>query len=277
MPNLVDITGLRFGKWTVLSLAGKDKSGHTMWHCKCDCGTERDIPGMQLKRGKTQSCGCVRSPSLVGQRFGRLTVVSKADAIGTSSMRWNCVCDCGNKTVVYGHYLKSGHTRSCGCLANESIAERSTTHGHANSRLYRIWHGMKARCYRESEPGYSRYGGRGIKICEEWLSDFQKFYDWAMSHGYSDDLSIDRIDNNGNYCPENCRWVSMEVQNNNRSSNRTITANGETHTVAEWSKITGINETTLAGRLDKGWSEEKTINTPKKIYRRHPNESCNHQ
>lgn len=214
-----------------------------------------------------------KKSNLVGQRFGRLTVLSAAGRIGTSAMRWNCQCDCGNKTVVYGHFLKSGHTRSCGCLANESIAKRSTTHGQYESRLYNIWHGMKARCYRKSATEYRRYGSRGIGICDEWREDFQSFYNWAMSNGYADNLSIDRIDNNGNYCPENCRWVDIITQNNNKSSNRIVTANGESHTVSEWSKILCINDSTLCARLDRGWSDDKTINTPLKKYRRHSNES----
>lgn len=277
MPKTIDLTGQRFGKWTVLGIAPKDSSGHTMWRCRCDCGTEKDVLGVHLKRGKSTSCGCNRSPSLVGQRFGRLTVLSPAGVIGTSSMRWNCICDCGNKTIVYGHFLKSGHTRSCGCLSAESIAERCTTHGQSDSRLYNIWHGMKSRCYRETDSNYPKYGGRGIQICDQWRFDFGSFYDWSMGHGYADNLSIDRIDNGGNYCPENCRWVDATTQCNNKSNNRLISANGETHTVSEWASILGANNTLLAARLDRGWSDESTINTPFKIYRRHKNESFNHQ
>lgn len=215
--------------------------------------------------------------NLVGQRFGRLTVISKAGAIGTSSMRWNCVCDCGNKTVVYGHFLKSGHTQSCGCLAFEAIGERSRKHGMVDTRLYSIWHGMKKRCLDANDANYFRYGGRGICICAEWQSDFKNFADWALNNGYTDELTIDRIDNDGNYCPENCRWVAPSVQCNNKSNNRLVTANGQTHTVSEWSKILSINDSTLCARLDRGWSDEETINKPLKKYRRHKNESTHHQ
>lgn len=206
---------------------------------------------------------------LTGQRFGRLTAIAPAGRIGTSCMRWVCKCDCGNETVVYGHFLKSGHTKSCGCLANESIAQRNKTHGMTESRLYNIWHGIKARCYRPQSNQFYRYGARGISMCPEWRDDFSTFAEWALSNGYSDNLSIDRIDNDGIYCPSNCRWVDVKTQCNNKSTNRLLTANGETHTVSEWSAILGINDSTLCARLDRGWSEEKTINTPLKIYRRH--------
>lgn len=268
MPRLDNLAGKRFGKWSVLYLAPKDSNGHTMWHCRCDCGNEKDISAISLKSGRTQSCGCSRSPSLVGKRFGRLTVVSYFGKTEYGSLKWNCQCDCGNEVVVFGNLLKSGHTQSCGCLSRESIKKRSTTHGGSDSRLYRIWHGMKARCFRTTDQNYCRYGGRGITVCNEWKTDFKAFYDWAISHGYADDLTIDRIDNDGDYCPENCRWVGAKTQCNNKSTNTRLTANGETHTVAEWAEILNTNDTTISARISRGWPEEKIINTPYIHYRR---------
>ena len=124
---------------------------------------------------------------------------------------------------------------------------------------------MKDRCYNSNVLEYDNYGGRGIKVCEEWLNDFQAFYNWSMSHGYSDDLTIDRKDNEGDYCPENCRWVTYKEQNNNTSRNRLLTNAGETHTISEWSEILGINASTISSRLSRGCSDVEALMTYKKV------------
>lgn len=136
-------------------------------------------------------------------------------------------------------------------------------HGKKHTRLYRIWLQMKNRCYNTRTKRYPDYGGRGIKVCDEWLHDFQAFWDWSMTHGYADDLSIDRIDNNGSYTPDNCRWVTQFVQANNSRHCRMLTFKGETHSVSEWSRITGISRHTLSNRIHVyGWSVEKTLTVP---------------
>lgn len=127
-------------------------------------------------------------------------------------------------------------------------------HGMRNTRLYDIWRSMKQRCYNPKTNRYKKYGGRGITVCDEWKDNFQSFYDWAMSNGYSDDLSIDRIDPNGNYESNNCRWATAKQQANNRTNNNIIEFNGEVHTLAQWSEITGIKMATIGARLQKGWS-----------------------
>lgn len=152
---------------------------------------------------------------LTGKRFGKLTVIQRVQNKG-NKVNWLCQCDCGNTTIVQGSNLKNGHIRSCGCL----ISETNTKHGKWNSRIYRIYHAMKQRCYNSSSEHYDCYGGRGISICPEWLHDFQAFYNWAMSHGYSDELSIDRIDVNGNYEPGNCRWAEPSLQTFNQRTRK---------------------------------------------------------
>lgn len=150
---------------------------------------------------------------ITGQRFNHLIVIQY---VGKS--HWLCKCDCGKETVVFTGHLKDGHTTSCGCHLNHIRANRQChfKHGLRNHRIYRIWIGMKKRCYDRSDPKYYRYGGRGITICDDWLNNPKVFYDWAMRNGYKDDLTIDRINNDGNYEPNNCRWTTNLIQSHNR-------------------------------------------------------------
>lgn len=135
-------------------------------------------------------------------------------------------------------------------------------HGCTHTRLFKIWSGMKERCYRHAHSYYMDYGGREIKICEEWKNNFLTFKKWAEANGYTENLTIDRIDVDGDYSPENCRWATMREQQNNKRNNRKIEYNGESHTVTEWAEITGIGKTTIKERLNRGWGAEKTLSTP---------------
>lgn len=202
---------------------------------------------------------------LIGKRFGKLTVIEKAPNKGVKT-RWLCSCDCGNTTIAHTNSLMRGHSKSCGCLISEILRERDTSHGMYGTRLYRVWNNMKIRCYNKKNHAYARYGGRGITVCTEWL-DFKNFYDWAMKNGYKEDAdygdcTIDRIDNNGDYCPENCRWISMKQQQRNRGNNRLVTHNGETKTIADWSELLQIDSGVIRTRLYRGWDENRALTTP---------------
>lgn len=192
--------------------------------------------------------------NLVGQKYGRLTVLDRADNV-KGRVAWKCECDCGNQVTVLSYSLRTGNTKSCGCLVSEKI----TKHGMHKTKLYRAWNNMISRCYCESFRSFRNYGGRGITVCDEWRNSFPVFADWAMNNGYREDLTIDRIDNEGNYEPSNCRWITNEAQQLNKRSNRRISFNGETRTIKEWSVITGIHPRTLSARLDHGWTAEDTL------------------
>lgn len=200
---------------------------------------------------------------ITGQRFGKLVVLGRGeDAVSKSGrhrIRWECKCDCGKTITAYSENLKSGKTTSCGCYRAELVRGRSVTHGETRSKLYGVWSSIKSRCLNSNTAAYKDYGGRGISICDEWKNSFEVFRDWAYANGYKEGVSIDRIDNNGNYCPDNCRWVISVVQANNRRSNILITYNGETLTVTEWAEKLGKNPKTIFNRLYSGWSAIEAI------------------
>lgn len=201
---------------------------------------------------------------LTGQRFGKLTVIEFAGHAPNRKTLWKCKCDCGNETLVKTNALRSGDTKSCGCLISAASGDAHRKHGMSESRLYRTWKSMKARCFNERVLCYPHYGGRGITVCEEWRNGFEAFRDWALANGYRDDLTIDRIDVNGNYCPENCRWETAKRQSENRTSNRLISFGGETYPVSVWSEKLGVSADLLYSRKRKGWTDEKTVTTPSK-------------
>jgi hypothetical protein len=201
---------------------------------------------------------------LTGQRFGRLVVIEKAeDHISPSGYKfsqWLCLCDCGGEKTILASSLKRGNTCSCGCLHKEAWHSVIAKHEKCDSRLYRIWKGIKVRCNNKNSRAYKNYGLRGVAICNQWKEDFQAFYDWSMANGYSDELSIDRIDTNGDYSPENCRWVTGRVQANNKRSSHYLTYNGKTMTMAEWARESGVPYRRLKDRICKlGWSVEDAL------------------
>lgn len=203
-----------------------------------------------------------RLPNLIGQRFGRWLVVSQAERDKKGQVQYNCRCDCGTERIIRRTSLTSGNSRSCGCLSRDVAAKNETTHGDTGCRLYRIWAGIIQRCCNNRERyEWEKYGGRGITVCDEWRK-YEPFKEWAMDNGYRDDLSIDRIDPNGNYCPENCRWATTYEQSNNKRTSKIIEFNGETGTVREFADKYGLAYSCLYTRLRNGWSVEKALLTP---------------
>lgn len=209
---------------------------------------------------------------ITGMKFNRLTVLRRSDTNKDGHPAWVCRCDCGNETVVLGKYLKNGKIKSCGCYKKEQNKSRFSEynkslgkecHGQSTSRLYAIWCSMKSRCSEERGKAYKDYGGRGIKVCEEWKNSFECFRNWAMTNGYMEFLTIDRIDVNKGYFPENCRWVDVTAQNRNKRNNVKVCLNGETKCLAEWCEIFGISQSLVWHRVSRfNWSYEKAIKTP---------------
>ena len=204
----------------------------------------------------------MKTDSLIGKTFGRLTILN-VDHIGPSRNKYyRCVCSCGQKKIVSRSGLISGDIVSCGCYREEHKREFGKIHGLHSHKLYGVWSGIVQRCTNNRASNYSRYGGRGIAVCDEWRDDFKAFYDWAITHGYNDGLTIDRIDVNGNYTPNNCRWVFPRDQYSNKRNTVNITYNGVTHTLAEWSRLLHIDYNTLRYRVViAGWDINKAFET----------------
>lgn len=194
---------------------------------------------------------------IIGQKFGRLTVIKECKERDKYKKRiYECQCDCGNITYVTGCNLRNGNTKSCGCLKHKGYTIK---HGQSHTRLYYTWRNMKSRCYNKNNKRYKDWGGRGIVVCDEWLDNFQAFYSWSMSNGYKLGLTIDRIDNNKGYSPENCRWVDIKTQCNNTNRNVYLTYNGKTQTMKQWSEELNISYNTIICRHRKGWKDKECL------------------
>lgn len=190
---------------------------------------------------------------LTGQKFGLLTVIGLAET-DTRKTYWVCKCDCGNMKTVRSDSLLCGAIKSCGCIKrkqDEVNLTKNHRHKMSGTRIYSEWQGMKGRCYNKGNARYADWGGRGIEVCEQWRNSFESFYTWAMANGYQDNLTIDRIDNNGNYCPENCRWVRQQEQCRNRRSNINITIGNSTRTLMEWCEIFQVDYKTVNARYHR--------------------------
>ena len=206
--------------------------------------------------------------NLQGMKFGRLMPIKYLYTNARKKAVWLCKCDCGKKIEVESDRLATGNTKSCGCLHSDESKKRAKLMIEAKTKYRRIYekelahifHAMKSRCYNPECKAYKNYGGRGITIFQDWLDDFNNFYEWSIKNKYEKSLSIDRINVNGNYEPTNCRWVTNLQQQNNRRNNHFITLNEQTHTCAEWSRITGIPAGTITDRIRRGWDAERILN-----------------
>lgn len=192
---------------------------------------------------------------MIGKRFGRLVVLAEDKRNRNGVIFYKCFCDCGKEKVINGVSLRSGATKSCGCYNREIISKPNADY---KTKLYYIHRGIKRRCSSPGEKAYRNYGGRGIKLCDEWLS-FANFKEWAYSNGYKEGLWIERIDNEKGYSPDNCRWATPKEQGNNKRTNVLITIVGVTKTASEWADYSGIKVATIYRRLELGWQGKDII------------------
>ena len=199
--------------------------------------------------------------NIIGNKYNKLTVLNfEKKELRKNHWRYyyKCKCECGKTTIVERDNIVSGKTKTCGC----SRSEAKTKHNLCHSRIYKIYNDMKKRCYNKKSKSYKNYGERGIVICKEWLNDFMNFYNWSMENGYADNLSIDRINVDGDYEPSNCRWATQKEQANNTRRNRYLTYKGETHTISEWSDIYNLKSATIRARLAYGYTPEQALEMP---------------
>lgn len=206
---------------------------------------------------------------LNGQHFGKLVVVYENGRSKDGKVMWHCICECGNEIDVTSKSLISGNTKSCGCLRIDKI----TAHGDSKSRLYSVWKGMRRRCNDCNDSHYMNYGGKGIKVCQEWDNSYEAFRDWALENGYETnalrgECTIDRIYCNKGYEPNNCRLATIQTQENNKTTNRYLSYNGETLTMAQWAKELNIKYQTLVARIERGWSVEDALTIQTTSHRR---------
>lgn len=268
----INIQGMRFERLVAVKMISK-RNGKELWECLCDCGNIKLAIKDSLMAGATKSCGCLRREiakklkfeDLSGKTFGKLTVIKEAGSKKDGRMDWLCQCACGNITYADTHELKRGHKKSCGCAKIETLTERSTRHGLSKTRIYNVWCSMKDRCFNKKCKEYRAYGGRGIVICEEWLNDFMSFYAWAIESGYKDDLTIERIDVDGNYEPDNCTWTTIEKQAINKRNTIRIIYSGKKTPLSEACRMEGFNYHTAVGRYYKGVRDEDLFAPPNSL------------
>lgn len=269
-PRFIDLTGKQFGRLSVEAYAGTNNRRH-YWLCKCECGKTTRVDGAVLRRGDSQSCGCYRSEyvsatqtiNLAGHRYGRLVVIKRVPQTNRRSrcVRWLCKCDCGNQVAIDGVFLRSGDSRSCGCLKRELAGKRTRRHGMTGTREYATWRRMLMRCYNPNDTSFALYGGRGIQVDDRWRFDFTTFLA-DMGRRPSDRHSIGRIDPNGNYCPDNCEWQTMRQQARYYRTTQHITFGGTTLMVREWAERLGTRASVIRARLHRGWSLSDALTLP---------------
>lgn len=202
---------------------------------------------------------------LTGREFGNLEVIRLAVDIPGKKKKWLCRCkNCGREVIVQGSNLQSGHSTQCKACQIKDTHKSNTKHGQTRTKLYYVWNSMINRCENPNTKSYCDYGEKGISVCEEW-HDSKNFFDWALSHGYKDGLEIDRIDTSGNYCPENCRWITRLKNANNKTNSCIILHNGEKKTLAEWARYYGVNYKQLHKNISKGYSFDEAVKMTKAV------------
>jgi hypothetical protein len=267
--SATDCVGVKFGRLTVVSLrtveVGNLGRTKTQAHCTCECGGTKDVIIEKLNSGSTTSCGCLRSGK-EGDVFGRLMIIRLTKGKNATTNRTEtiaeCLCECGGVKSVPIDKLRAGTTSSCGCLRtehNRELAARNIKHGMADTRVYRIWQGIKSRCDDPEQESYPNYGGRGVRYSRRWAS-FEGFYA-DMGDPPTDKHEIDRIDNDGHYLKSNCKWSTRIEQQNNRRNNHFITYKGKTQTIAQWSRELGLSAKTISGRSNLGMDAEDILYT----------------
>ena len=261
-----DLTGQQFGDLTVLSLSHCIlKTRSSVWLCKCRCGVEVTVQAGNLVSGNTArclSCSTARKvKDLIGRRLGRLVVIAlvgKMSGVKNRHMFWWCKCDCGKELLVDGVNLRSGTTKSCGCYNDERRIEVHTTHGLSKTPIERTYRSMLIRCYKEEDKSFKDYGGRGIYVCDGWRGkDGLKNFAEDMGER-PEGTQIDRIDNNGPYSPENCRWATNKENCRNKRSTKFITFNGKTQSLPDWAEELNIHYKALWSRVDR-WGVERAF------------------
>lgn len=272
MYKFADLRGKRFGKLIAIEPTEQRIGGRIVWKCRCDCGKEIEVASKSLLNGHRTKCNECRAENLCGNKYGNLTVIERSRneqyAKKYSNPVYKCICDCGNIVYVSAGHLKNGHTQSCGCLQKIATSNAAKTHGLSKDKIYRIWISMISRCEDINSTGYCNYGARGISVCAKWRNDFTEFYLWALSNGYKEGLTIERINVDGNYEPTNCTWATCKEQQNNKRNNHFITFNGKTQTMMQWSEELGINYATLNYRINIAkWTIDRALTEPVNSWR----------
>lgn len=272
----LNLEGQRFGKLTVISYSHESKDNrnnkHFYWNCKCDCGNEKVVDQHCLIYGSTKSCGCIKhGADLTGQKFGRWTVLKEVESVPRKDGKgikkaWLCKCECGNEKVVIQDQLASGSSKSCGCLPVDLGKAKAQPNAIRKKykRIYKTWLSMRTRCNNPTDQHHKNYHDRGITICEEW-NTFEPFLKWSLENGYADDLTIDRIDVNGNYEPSNCRWATTTEQAWNRTNTRYFTIFGKKYRIDEIAEKFNIKIVTFIARVERyGYTPEEAVTVPVK-------------
>lgn len=258
MKRQIDMVGMTVGKLTVVSQCGKTHDGKTRWLCDCACGRSVVVTGKDLRSGHTKSCGCLklgpRENSVVhaGEVYGRWTVLERASNDGPHKTQWLCRCSCGIQRVVLTSSLRSGKSQSCGCLNRDIVVGMRTKHGGClNDPEYTVWRGMKQRCRDRNQEGYANYGDRGVSVCADWLYDYARFLD-DMGPRPGPEYTLERKDNDGPYCKDNCVWATRKQQNRNKRSTIWIVIGGERRCLGEWAEVLHVSYGTLYYRVKRG-------------------------